>query len=110
MLKTIYLSSVVLVLFVSGVWHLTAPELTERWITRTQGIRIIGALLLELSIPCVAWGGSYYWMLWAGLTASGFMRLCYPKTSLRTLRQNYPVWVQGCLLVEGATLVWALRP
>jgi hypothetical protein len=110
MFKTIYLVTVVGVLFVSGVWHLAAPELTERWLSRERGIRILGALLLELSIPCLAWGGWYYWMLFAGLTVSGFLRLCFPRASFHSLRSSYPIWIQGCLLVEGATLVWALRP
>ena len=110
MFKTIYLASVVGVLLVSGVWHLAAPELTERWMSRERGIRILGAVLLELSIPCLAWGGVYYWTLFAGLTISGFLRLCFPKTSLSSIRHRYPVWIQGCLLVEGATLVWVLRP
>ncbi len=110
MFKTIYLASVVGVLIASGVWHLAPPQLTERWMSRERGIRILGALLLELSIPCVAWGGVYYWTLFAGLTISGVSRLCFPKTSLLSIRYRYPTWVQGCLLVEGATLVWALRP
>jgi hypothetical protein len=110
MFKTIYLSSVVALLFTSGVWHLSATELTERWISRACGIRIVGALLLELAIPCLVWGGWYYWTLFAGLTICGFLRLCFPKSSLQALRQSYPSWVQGCLLIEGATLVWALRP
>ena len=109
MFKDLYLASVVGLLLLSGVWHITAPELTEHWVSRASGIRILGALLLELSIPCLAWGGWYYWILFAGLTVSGFLRLCFPQGSLRALRQNYPFWVQGCLLVEGATLVWALR-
>jgi hypothetical protein len=110
MLKTIYLAGVVCVLLVSGIWHLAAPELTDRWLSRERGIRLFGALLLELSIPCLAWGGVYYWTLFAGLTISGFLRLCFPKASLHSIRTAYPMWIQGCLLVEGATLVWALRP
>ncbi len=109
MFKTIYLSIVVVVLILSGIWHLSAPELTERWISRSNGIRLVGALLLELSIPCVWWGGHYYWILFAGLTISGVLRLCFPQKSLRTLWPTYPAWVQGCLLVEGAALVWALH-
>ena len=109
MLKTIYLSCVVAVLLISCVWHLTSPELTERWLSRRTGIRIVGALFLELSIPCVAWGGWHFWTLFAGLTVTGFFRLCFPQTSLRYLQRSYPVWVKGCLLVEGATLVMVLR-
>jgi hypothetical protein len=110
MFKTIYLAVVVGALLLSGAWHFASPRLTDRWMSRERGIRILGAVLLELSIPCVAWGGVYYWTLFAGLTISGFLRLCFPKTSLRTLSYSYPAWVQGCLIVEGATLVWALRP
>ena len=110
MLKTIYLATVVGVLFVSGLWHLAAPRLTDRILSRERGIRVFGALLLELSIPCLAWGGVYYWTLFAALTICGFLRLCFPKTSLHSLRTTYPVWVQACLLLEGATMIWALRP
>jgi hypothetical protein len=109
MFKTIYLSTVVLVLILSGVWHIAAPQLTERWISRANGIRLFGALLLELSIPCVWWGGWYYWVLFTGLTVSGVLRLCFPQSSLRTVLPNYPNWVQTCLLVEGAALMWVLH-
>ncbi len=85
MFKTIYLSTVVLVLILSGIWHIAAPNLTERWISRANGIRLFGALLLELSIPCVWWGGWYYWVLFTGLTVSGVLRLCFPQSSLRSV-------------------------
>lgn len=109
MFKTIYLSIVVVVLILSGVWHISAPQLTERWISRPNGIRLVGALLLELSIPCVWWGGEYYWILFGGLTISGILRLCFPQSSLRKLCPVYPNWVQTCLLVEGAALMWVLH-
>jgi protein-S-isoprenylcysteine O-methyltransferase Ste14 len=109
MFKTIYLAIVVVVLILSGIWHISAPRLTERWISRGHGIRLFGALLLELSIPCVWWGGWYYWVLFAGLTISGVLRLCFPQSSLRSLWPTYPNWVQTCLLVEGAALMWVLH-
>ena len=109
MFKTIYLSVVVVVLILSGIWHISAPHLTERWISRANGIRLFGALLLELSIPCVWWGGWYYWVLFGGLTISGVLRLCFPQGSLRSLWPTYPNWVQTCLLVEGAALMWVLH-
>jgi uncharacterized membrane protein SirB2 len=99
MFKTIYLSIVVVVLLLSGVWHIAAPQLTERWISRANGIRLFGALLLELSI----------WVLFAGLTISGVLRLCFPQSSLRTVFPTYPNWVQTCLLLEGAALMWVLH-
>jgi hypothetical protein len=109
MFKTIYLSVVVAVLVLSGIWHISAPRITERWISRGNGIRLFGALLLELSIPCVWWGGWYYWVLFAGLTISGVLRLCFPQSSLRSIWPTYPNWVQTCLLLEGAALMWVLH-
>jgi hypothetical protein len=109
MFKTIHLVCVVAVLCASGIWHFLPPHVTARWTSREQGIRILGGLLLELTIPCIAWGGVYYWTLFAMLTISGFTRLCFPKASFKTFRNAYPLWVQGCLLLEGATLVWVLR-
>ena len=85
------------------------PQMTERWISRGNGIRLFGALLLELSIPCVWWGGWYYWILFGGLTISGVLRLCFPQSSLRSIWPTYPNWVQTCLLVEGAALMWVLH-
>jgi hypothetical protein len=109
MFKTIYLSIVVAVLIVSGVWHIAAPQLTERWISRENGIRLLGALLLELSVPCVWWGGYYYWILFAALTLSGVLRFCFPRKTFRSLWPLYPKWVQACLILEGAALVWVLH-
>ncbi len=109
MFKTIYLSIVVAVLILSGVWHISPAQLAERWISRANGIRLVGVLLLELSIPCVWWGGWYYWVLFGGLTLSGILRLCFPQNSLRSLCPAYPNWIQTCLLVEGAALMWVLH-
>jgi hypothetical protein len=109
MFRTIYLSIVVAVLIVSGVWHIAAPQLTERWVSRENVIRLLGALLLELSIPCVWWGGHYYWILFAGLTLSGILRLSFPSTSFRSFWPTHLRWVQACLVLEGAALVWVLH-
>ncbi len=109
MSKTIYLSIVVLVLVLSGLWHLSVPGWTERWVSRVTGIRLVGALLLELTIPCVWWGGRYYWTLFAVLTVSGVMRLCFPQRAMRKIRPPSLGWVQTCLLLEGAALMWVLH-
>jgi hypothetical protein len=110
MLKTTHLSTVVVVLILSGIRHISAPQLTERWIGRSRGIRLFGALLLELSIPCIWWGGWYYWIMFAGLTTSGLLRLCFPQSSLRSFSPTYPNLAQACLIVEGAALMWVLHP
>jgi hypothetical protein len=109
MFKTVYLSTVVTVLILSCIWHISAPQLTEQWSIRGHGIRLFGALLLELSIPCIWWGGWYYWILFVGLTLSGVLRLCSPRIPLRSFCHNYPNQVQTCLLVESAALVWVLH-
>ena len=46
MSKTIYLSIVVLVLFLSGLWHLSVPGWTERCVSRVTGIRLVGWTVL----------------------------------------------------------------
>lgn len=109
MYKTIYLTIVFLVLILSGIWHLSSAGWTERWISRVSGVRLVGAVLLELTIPCVWWGGRYYWILFAVLTVSGVMRLCFPQRSLRSLYPPSVGWIQTCLLLEGAALMWVLR-
>ena len=110
MLETVYLCGVVGLLFVSGLWHIAAPGLTERWMSNSQVVRVVGALLLALAVPCFVWRGWYFWTLFAALTASGLWRLCFPQSSIRAQRGSYPRWVHGCLLVGGAVLVWVLRP
>jgi hypothetical protein len=70
----------------------------------------VGAVLLALAIPCVFWGGWYFWTLLLALAASGIWRLCFPHHSIRAQRTLYPRWVHGLLLASGAVLVWALRP
>ena len=67
-------------------------------------VRAVGALLLVLAIPSLVWRGWYFWTLFAGLTASGLWRLCFPQSSIRAQRRSYPRWVHGCLLVGGAIL------
>jgi hypothetical protein len=110
MAETAYLWSVVGLLFVSGLWHIATPGLTERWMSNSRVVRAIGEFLLVLAIPCLVWRGWYFWTLFAGLTASGLWRFCFPQSSIRAQQWSYPRWVHGCLLVGGAILAWVLRP
>lgn len=109
-METIYILAVVALLLISGVWHLAAPRLTDRWMSRKPVVRSVGALLLILALPSLAWRGWYFRILFAGLTLSGFWRLCFPQSSIRMQQRSYPRWVHGCLLTGGAILVWTLRP
>ena len=110
MAQIVYFWSVVAGLLVSGLWHIAAPALTERWMSNPRVVRSVGALLLVLAIPCLLWRGWYYWTLFAGLAASGAWRLGFPQSSIRVQQRSYPRWVHGCLLIAGAILMWALRP
>lgn len=110
MWKTFYVSVVASFLLVSGLWHVAAPGLTDRWLRSIRMVRAIGALLLVLAIPCLVWRGWYFRTLLLGLAASGIWRLCFPQNSIRTQRTVYPRPVHGFLLIGGAVLVWALRP
>ena len=110
MSKTIYIAALASFLLVSGLCHLAAPSSTERWMRNTSTVRSVGAVLLALAIPCVLWGGWYFWMLLLALAVSGIWRLCFPQSSIRAQRTLYPRRVHGLLLIGGALLVWALRP
>ena len=110
MAETTYSWGVVGLLFVSGLCHIAAPVLAERWMSRAPVVRGVGMLLLVLAIPCLVWRGWYFWTLFVGLTVSGLWRLLFPQSSIRAQQRSYPRWVHGYLLVGGAILVWALRP
>lgn len=110
MAEAIYGWGVAGLLLVSGLWHIVAPVLTERWMGRPPVVRSVGMLLLTLAIPCLVWRGWYFWTLFAGLLVSGLWRLFFPRSSIRAQQRSYPRWVHGCLLVGAAILVWALQP
>lgn len=110
MAETIYLGGVIGLLLVSGLWHIAAPALTERWMSRAPVVRVVGGLLLVMAIPCLVWRGWYFWTLFTGLAVSGFWRLRFPQSSIHAQQRSYPRWVHGCLLIGGAILVWTLRP
>jgi hypothetical protein len=110
MVEAIYCWGVAGLLFVSGLCHIVAPELTERWMSGAAAVRWMGAVLLVLAIPCLMWRGWYFWTLFAGLLLSGIWRVFFPRGSIRAQQRSYPRWVHGYLLVGGAALVWALQP
>jgi len=83
MAETTYSWGVVGLLFVSGLCHIAAPVLAERWMSRAPVVRGVGMLLLVLAIPCLVWRGWYFWTLFVGLTVSGLWRLLFPQSSIR---------------------------
>jgi hypothetical protein len=110
MSKTIYIVVLAGFLLASGLCHLAAPGATDRWLRNPRTVRSVGAVLLALAIPCVLWGGWYFWTLFVALAASGVWRLGFPQSSIHAQQTLYPRWVHGFLLIGGALLVWALRP
>jgi hypothetical protein len=46
MAEAIYSWGLAGLLFVSGLWHIAAPVLAERWMSRALVVRAVGMLLL----------------------------------------------------------------
>lgn len=109
-MKTIYISILGSFLLLSGLAHLIAPEMTERWMTDIRIVRTIGALLLMLAVPCLIWRGWYFLTLFLGLVVSGIWRLCFPQNSVEMQQKSYPRRVHGALLLGAAILVWVMYP
>jgi hypothetical protein len=110
MTQSIYTAIVAAFLLLSALCHIFLQPQMARWMSKPALVRLIGALLLLLSIPCLRWRGWYFWTLFAALAASGIWRLFFPRHSIRAQERAYPRWVHGCLLLAGALAVWALRP
>ena len=110
MTKHIYVSGITAFLLLSGLCHLFIPSQTARWMSKSGLVRVLGACLLLISIPCLYWGGWYFGVLFGLLVSSGAWRLCFPEHSIHAQERSYPRWVHGCLLLGGALAVWAFRP
>lgn len=110
MAETIYVNIVATFLLLSALCHIFFPSRTTHWMTKLALVRMIGGLLLLLSVPSLMWRGWYFWTLFALLAVSGAWRLCFPRNSISAQERSYPRWVHGCLLLAGSIGVWALRP
>jgi hypothetical protein len=110
MVKSIYISGVATLLFLSALCHIFLQSQTAHWMSKPGLVRLVGGGLLLLALPCLWWRGSYFWILFAALVVSGAWRLFSPRHSIRAQEWSYPRWVHGCLLLAGAIAVWALRP
>ena len=60
-MQSAYLWAVAGLLLTSGLGHIFAPELTERWMSRIRVVQAVGGLLLLLALPCLVWRGWYFW-------------------------------------------------
>jgi hypothetical protein len=110
MRENLYVGLVAGLLLICGAWHLLAPGATERWMTRAPVVRCVGAALVVLACPALAWRGWYFPTLFTVLLLAGGWRLVFPRHSIQMQQTLYPRWVHGCLLTGCAVAVWALRP
>jgi hypothetical protein len=79
------------------------PDETEKRMSCSRNVRIVGAILLALILPAVVWG---FYIL-AGLFAIfGLPRLFSPDRSIRLQQRLYPRRVHGVLLLLGAAGLW----
>jgi hypothetical protein len=104
-----YVALVALGLLVSALLHLLRGAQTDRMMRQPRNVRLVGALLLAVALPCVAWRGWYFTTLGALLGVSGALRLLAPQLNIRLQTRTYPRWVHGVLLLTGAVLTWFLR-
>jgi len=109
-MEAIYSNVIATLLLLSALSHIFLQSQTARWMSKPGLVRLAGAGLLLLAIPCLYWRGWYFWTLFGALVASGAWRLFFPRHSIRAQERSYPRWVHGCLLLAGAIAVWALRP
>jgi hypothetical protein len=71
--------------------------------SRAGNVRIVGALLLALLLPAIAWG---FYVLAVLLALFGLPRFLAPDRSIRLQRRLYPRRVHGVLLITGAAGLW----
>ena len=110
MTESVYVNSLAALLLISALGHFLVPSQVAKWLGNPVLIRFVGAFLLLLALPCLKWGGWYFWTLFGALVISGFWRLFFPNHSIHAQEATYPRWVHGCLLSGGAVAVWVLRP
>jgi hypothetical protein len=109
-MESIYINGIATLLLLSAMCHIFLQPQTARSMSKPGLVRLVGAGLLLLAVPCLWWRGWYFWTLFGALVVSGSWRLLFPHHSIRAQERSYPRWVHGCLLLAGAIAVWALRP
>jgi hypothetical protein len=105
-----YADGVAALLLLSALFHIFLPRQANLWLTKPAIVRLLGACLLIISLPCLWWRGWYFWTLFVGLAISGAWRFLFPAHSIRAQERSYPRWVHGCLMLTAAIAIWFLRP
>lgn len=90
-----------------GVWHIVAGDATERLFHDARRVRLVGGLLLLMSLPCLLWRGDAYFVVMAVvLGASGAMRLFTPRFNIRLQKGLYSRRVHGWIMTIGGVVTW----
>ena len=101
--KSFFIPLVCLGMVLSGLVHLLFPDETEKRMSRSRNVRVVGAILLALILPAVVWG---FHILAALFAIFGLPRLFAPDRSIRLQQRLYPRRVHGLLLMMGAAGLW----
>ena len=102
-MKSFFIPLVCLGLLFSGLVHLFFPAETEKRMSRSRNVRIVGAVLLALILPAIVSGLYILAVLFA---LFGLPRLFAPDRSIRLQQRLYPRKVHGVLLMMGAAGLW----
>ena len=90
-------------MLLSGLVHLFLPDETEKRMSCSRHVRIVGAILLALILPAIVWG---FYLLAVLFAIFGLPRLFAPDCSIRLQQRLYPRRVHGVLLMMGAAGLW----
>jgi len=91
-----------------GIWHLVSGAATERLFAKAANVRIAGAGLLLLSLPCLLWRGWYFWSLAVLLGASGGLRLFAAERNIRLQKGLYSRRVHGSIMSSAGVAMWLI--
>jgi hypothetical protein len=100
--KSFFIPLVCLGLLLSGLVHLFFPDETEKLMSCSRNVRIVGAVLLALILPAIVWT---FYILAVLFAIFGLTRLLAPDRSVR-LQRLYPRRVHGVLLMMAAAGLW----
>ena len=102
-MKSFFIPLVCLGMLLSGLVHLFFPAETEKRMSCSRNVRIVGAILLALILPAIVWG---FYVLTVLFAIFGLPRLFAPDRSIRLQQRLYPRRVHGVLLIMGAAGLW----
>lgn len=104
MLKSNFFGALSAFFLVSAIFHFLKKETVEEFLTKPEIIKIIGLVLILISIWGFSQQSTYSKIAALLFFASGIWRLIFTKSSIRYQQKYYPRWVHGVLLGIGALI------